>query len=51
MQEIMSSGFAPPSNHESAILTSLVAGNYTFIVRGANNTTGVALAEVYDLDR
>jgi hypothetical protein len=50
MQEIMSSGFAPPDNHESAILTFLVAGNYTAIVRGANNTTGVALVESYDLD-
>ena len=50
MQEIMSSGFAPPNNHESAILTFLGAGNYTAIVRGANNTTGVALVEGYDLD-
>jgi hypothetical protein len=24
-------------------------GNYTAIVRGVNNTTGVALVEVYDL--
>ena len=26
-------------------------GNYTAIVRGVNNTTGVALVEVYDLDQ
>ena len=25
-------------------------GNYTAIVRGVNDTTGVALVEVYDLD-
>ena len=24
-------------------------GNYTAIVRGVNNTTGIALVEVYDL--
>ena len=35
---------------ESAIIAELPAGNYTAIVRGVNNTTGVALVEVYDLD-
>ena len=40
----------PPSdNRESAILVSLAPGNYTAIVRGANNSTGTALVEVYDL--
>ena len=34
---------------ESAIIAELPAGNYTAIVRGVNNTTGVALVEVYDL--
>ena len=34
---------------ESAIIADLPAGNYTAIVRGVNNTTGVALVEVYDL--
>ena len=47
---ISSSGFAPPNNLESAVLTSLNPGNYTAIVRGVNNTTGVALIEAYDLD-
>ena len=40
----------PPNSLEPAILTSLPAGNYTAIVRGVNNTTGVALVEAYDLD-
>ena len=40
----------PPNSAESAILTSLAAGNYTAIVRGASNGTGNALVEVYDLD-
>ena len=34
---------------ESAIIADLPPGNYTAIVRGVNNTTGVALVEVYDL--
>ena len=34
---------------ESAIIADLPPGNYTAIVRGVNNLTGVALVEVYDL--
>ena len=48
--QIQSTGLAPPDNHESAILMSLPAGNYTSIVRGKNNTTGIALSEAYKLD-
>jgi plastocyanin len=40
----------PPNSLESAILTSLAPGKYTAVVSGVNGTTGVALAEVYDLD-
>ena len=43
----------PPGNDlESAIIESL-PGNagYTAIVRGMNNTTGIGLVEVYDLNR
>ena len=47
---ISASGFAPPRNLESAILTTLNPGNYTAVVRGVNNTTGIALVEGYDLD-
>ena len=35
---------------ESAIIADLPPGNYTAIVRGVNNTIGVALVEVYDLN-
>jgi hypothetical protein len=48
--EIQSTGLAPPDSHESAILMSLKAGNYTSILRGKNNTTGIALSEAYKLD-
>ena len=52
-QEIIDSGFAPSDNLESAILVTLPANSsgYTAIVRGVDNTTGVALVEAYDLDR
>jgi hypothetical protein len=40
----------PPSNDlESAIVATLAPGNYTAVVRGKNNTTGVGLVEVYNL--
>jgi hypothetical protein len=47
--DIRSSGYAPADGRESAIIAELPAGNYTAIVRGVNNTTGLALVEVYDL--
>jgi hypothetical protein len=47
--EIRNSGHAPGNPLESAIIADLPSGNYTAIVRGVNNTTGVALVEVYDL--
>ena len=50
-RDILRSGYAPGDRRESAIIAELPAGNYTAIVRGVNNTTGVALVEVYDLDR
>jgi hypothetical protein len=47
--DIQNSGHAPSAASESAIIADLQPGNYTAIVRGVNNTTGVALVEVYDL--
>ncbi len=49
VRDIRSSGYAPGDGRESAIIAELPAGNYTAIVRGVNNMTGVALVEVYDL--
>src|SRR5205085_8002511 len=49
VREIQDSGHAPGDGRESAIIADLSAGNYTAIVRGVNNMTGVALVEVYDL--
>jgi hypothetical protein len=49
VQNIQNSDHAPRDARESAIIANLSPGNYTAIVRGVNNATGVALAEVYDL--
>ena len=47
---IQADGLAPSNDLESAIDAILAPGAYTGIVRGKNNTSGVALIEVYDLN-
>jgi hypothetical protein len=49
-QALIDSGLAPTDNRESAMLLSLQPGAYTAIVRGKNDSTGVGLVEVYNLD-
>ena len=46
---IEATGLAPSNDLESALLETLAPGNYTAIVRGNNNATGVGLVEVYNL--
>jgi glucose/arabinose dehydrogenase len=46
---INATGLAPTNNNESAIVGVLAPDQYTAIVRGVNNSTGVALVEVYQL--
>jgi autotransporter-associated beta strand protein len=48
-QEIMQSGLAPAHEHEAAIIATLSPGSYTAVMRGAGNTTGIGVVEVYDL--
>lgn len=48
--EIIATGLPPSDDRESALIQSLNPGAYTAIVVGVNNTTGVGLLEVYDLD-
>ena len=43
-------GLAPTDPKESALVFSPGTANYTAIVKGANNTTGVGLVEAYNLD-
>src|SRR5205085_5847427 len=47
--DIRNSGYAPGDGREPAIIVDLPAGNYSAIVRGVNNMTGVGLVQVYDL--
>jgi hypothetical protein len=47
--EIIATTVPPNDDRESAIVRTLAPGNYTAIVRGINNTTGVALVEVFAL--
>jgi hypothetical protein len=46
---IRASGYAPTDVRESAMIVNLPPGNYTAIVRGVNNITGVGLVDLYDL--
>jgi uncharacterized repeat protein (TIGR03803 family) len=46
---IQTTGLAPNNVHESVIVTTLVNGRYTAIVRGKNGSTGIALIEVYKI--
>jgi hypothetical protein len=48
--EIESSGFAPSDDAEAAILRTLSPGAYTGVLAGKDNSTGIALIEIYDLD-
>jgi uncharacterized repeat protein (TIGR03803 family) len=47
--EIQNAGLAPSDSHESAMIQALASGNYTAIVRGAGNKTGIAVIEAYNL--
>jgi hypothetical protein len=47
--EINALGLAPGDSRESALVAALPHGNYTAILRGKNNTTGVAVVEVYNV--
>ena len=44
---IQATGLAPRDDREPAILTTLIQGNWTAIMHGKNNATGVGLIEVY----
>jgi len=47
--EIEATAIMPTNDLESALVQSLAPGSYTVIVRGTNNTTGVAVVEAYTL--
>ena len=47
--EIEATALQPSNDVESALVRTLPPGNYTAVVRGTNNTTGVGLVETYNL--
>jgi hypothetical protein len=47
--EITATTIPPSNDKEAAILVTLAPGNYTAIVRGADDTTGIAVVEAYNL--
>jgi hypothetical protein len=49
--EIIDSGVPPSNGLESAVVATLAPGNYTAVVRGVNDGTGVGLVEVFDITR
>jgi hypothetical protein len=48
--EISNSGFAPQNSFESALIATLAPGRHTVVVRGKDNTSGIGVVEVYDLE-
>lgn len=48
--EIEATGIAPTDDRESALVRTLNPGNYTVVLRGKNNSSGIAVVEAYDLD-
>jgi hypothetical protein len=47
--EIIATTIPPTSDDEAAIVATLVPGTYTAVVRGRNDTTGIAVIEAYNL--
>ena len=47
--DIKGTMLSPANDNESAILATLAPGNYTAVVRGKNDTTGIAIVEAYNL--
>jgi glucose/arabinose dehydrogenase len=49
--DLTNNQLAPGNDAESAIVITLQPGNYTTILKGQGNGTGVGLVEVYDVER
>jgi hypothetical protein len=47
--DVLATGLAPSDEHEAVIAVTLQPGRYTAVVRGVNDSSGVALVEAYDL--
>lgn len=47
--ELEALGLQPSNDFEAALIAAVTGGNYTAVVRGKDNTTGVGLVEVYNV--
>jgi hypothetical protein len=47
---LVAAGLAPSDSRESGIAVTLPPGSYTALLSGENNSTGIGLVEVYNLD-
>jgi uncharacterized repeat protein (TIGR03803 family) len=47
--EVEATSIPPTNDLESALVQTFAPGNYTVIMRGTNNTTGIAVVEAYTL--
>ncbi|HEY3602837.1 MAG TPA: hypothetical protein VGK72_12865 [Chthoniobacterales bacterium] len=50
MQQVSDAGLAPTDPNEAAIYDILPAGEYTAILSGVNDTSGIGLVEAYEID-
>ena len=48
-EQIRATGLAPREDKEAAIVATLQPGAYTAVMRGANDTAGIGVIEIYDL--
>ena len=51
VSDLLATTIPPADPREAAILIRLEPGDYTTVVSGADNGTGIALVEVYEIDR
>jgi PKD repeat protein len=49
-QNVESTGLAPSNDRESALVTTLDPGLYTVVMRGKNNSSGIGVVEIYDIN-
>lgn len=50
-QTLVATSLAPSDDREAAAVVNITPGNYTAIVRGKDNATGIGLVEVYNLEQ
>lgn len=47
--DVLATGIPPADEHEAVVAVDLAPGSYTAVVRGVNESSGVAVVEAYDL--